>query len=405
MGRWLFWWTVCTILWLSRYTPECSGFATFDTSRRIVYRPWPHRQRHETLNLLLRFTGSISSSLGREDGDNIENTEDEYNNNLTSDILEATSGMPLSPMEMTVNDVASENMDYVDDNNALLRQERSLYHVMLVDDEEAIRLAVGSFLEEAGYQVTTLEDAEDALQLLWQDDYNDQGDDGQSNNQLADHRGRRSNIDVIISDVRMPDRLDGLEFVSRLRSHARTVALPVILLTAKGQVQDRIQGYNAGADVYLPKPFDPEELVTIVDNLVSRQEQLLLLDKKKQATLNKATGVNQGLYDDDQTSEMAVAIGELERELGEIKRLLLEQGGGGPSVAGFVRATNVFLAPDEQQVLEWICQGKRTREMAELSFQSTRRVEQLITRMLRKAQVSNRTELVRWAIATGHVRL
>ena len=50
------------------------------------------------------------SSLGREDGDNIEDTEDVYNNSLSSDILEATSGIPLSLMEMTVNDVASYNV-------------------------------------------------------------------------------------------------------------------------------------------------------------------------------------------------------------------------------------------------------------------------------------------------------
>ncbi|KAL7572036.1 hypothetical protein ACA910_001689 [Epithemia clementina (nom. ined.)] len=303
------------------------------------------------------------------------------------------------------------------------RRRRSRYHVVLVDDEEAILSAVGSFLSESGYQVTTFADAEMALPLLFrehvdktslwtqQGEQRSQSKASLDNRQLLLPRGqkrRRRRVDVIISDVRMPDGMDGLEFLTRIRGHRRTVALPVVLLTAKGQVEDRIEGYNAGADAYIPKPFDPEELVTVVDSLIAKQQQMLLLRTTTTSSdVENEMGDDDDDDNDDEDSDVLVTttIAELQRDLGEIKRMLLEQGGGGTTVPGFVRATNAFFPPDEQEVLELICEGKSNREISQETFRSTRRVEQLITRMFRKAQVSNRTELVRWAIATGHVRL
>jgi DNA-binding NarL/FixJ family response regulator len=141
--------------------------------------------------------------------------------------------------------------------------------------------------------------------------------------------------------------------------------------------QDRIAGYNAGADAYLPKPFDPDELVAIVDGVIERHE-----------TLNGAN----------------VQVDDLKRDLDEIKYLLLEKGGGGVG-NGWVEQTNIFLAPDEREILELLCQGLMTKEIAARTYLSTRRVEQLLTRMFRKTGVKNRTELVRWAVATGNVQL
>lgn len=174
----------------------------------------------------------------------------------------------------------------------------------------------------------------------------------------------------------MPE-MDGIELLHEVRSDDVLVGVPVILLTAKGRPQDRIDGYKAGADAYLSKPFDPDELLSILDNCILRHD-----------TLN---GEN-------------VLVDDLKRELDEIKYLLLEKGGGGVG-NGWVEATNVFLTPDERKVLELLCQGLTTKEIASSTFLSTRRVEQLLTTMFRKTDVSNRTELVRWAIATGNVQL
>jgi DNA-binding NarL/FixJ family response regulator len=98
-----------------------------------------------------------------------------------------------------------------------------------------------------------------------------------------------------------------------------------------------------------------------------------------------------------------VQVGDLKKELDDIKYLL--QTGGAGVGNGWVTATNVFLTPDERQVLGLLCQGSKTKDIADELFLSPRRVEQHLTSMYRKTQVSNRTELVRWAISTGNVQI
>ena len=111
---------------------------------------------------------------------------------------------------------------------------------------------------------------------------------------------------MIVSDVRMPGK-DGLEFLSEIRSDPALVELPVVLLTAKGMTEDRIAGFEAGADAYLPKPFDPEELLTIIDSSIRRREVL---------------------------SGSSVEVEDLKQDLDEIKFLLLERGGVALEAAG-----------------------------------------------------------------------
>ena len=78
-------------------------------------------------------------------------------------------------------------------------------------------------------------------------------------------------IDLVISDVLMPD-IDGLELCRRIKENIQTSHIPVILLTAKGEVEDRIKGLQAGADSYIPKPFHPEHLFTRIEKLLERME-------------------------------------------------------------------------------------------------------------------------------------
>ena len=75
--------------------------------------------------------------------------------------------------------------------------------------------------------------------------------------------------DVLISDIMMP-QVDGYAFLAQVRDDIRFKGLPVLFLTARGMTGDRIQGYNAGVDAYMSKPFDPEELVAVVSNLMQR---------------------------------------------------------------------------------------------------------------------------------------
>lgn len=243
-------------------------------------------------------------------------------------------------------------------------RKRSNCWVIVVDDEESIRKSVGQLLYDRGYQVSACGDGNTALKVAL-------GKRTDANGNTID-----AIPDCIVSDVRMPG-MDGIELLKRIRNDSTLLEVPVILLTAKGMTQDRIAGYDSGADAYITKPFDPEELVAIVDNAIERHETL---------------------------SGAQIQVDDLRRDLDEIKHLLLEEGGGGVG-DGWVEKTNVFLAPDEKEVLELLCKGLMTKEIASITGLSKRRVEQLLTRMFRKTEAKNRTELVRWAVSTGNVQI
>ena len=151
-----------------------------------------------------------------------------------------------------------------------------------------------------------------------------------------------------------------------------------MLLTAKGMTEDRIAGYRAGADAYIPKPFDPDELISVIDNAILRHE-----------TLN---------------NEEKVLVDDLQQDVEEIKYMLLQQGGAGVG-NGWVEEANVFLAPDERRVLEFLCEGMHNQDIAHEMELSRSRIESIITSMLRKTKLSNRTQLVRWAVSTGNVQI
>jgi DNA-binding NarL/FixJ family response regulator len=241
-------------------------------------------------------------------------------------------------------------------------QRRASRWVVLVDDEESIRKSVGQLLFDRGFEVSACGDVPTAIQIT---------------QERRDEAGNPRLPDVIISDVRMPE-MDGLQFLEILRRDRRLQGIPVVLLTAKGMTQDRIAGYNAGADVYLPKPFDPDELVSICDGLIQQYDILNGSD---------------------------IEMEDLKQDLDEIKYMLLQKGGAGIGSGWLDEGSNVFLAPDERQVLELLCQGLMNKEIAQKTFLSKRRVEQLLTSMYRKVNVKNRTELVRWAVSSGNVQI
>ncbi|CAB4996279.1 MAG: response regulator [Actinobacteria bacterium] len=117
--------------------------------------------------------------------------------------------------------------------------------ILLVDDDPGIRLSVQRSLEFEGYRVTTAEDGEAALIAIAAAQY-----------------------DCVILDISMP-RLDGLGVCRRLRQDGNDI--PVLVLTARQQVADRVSGLDAGADDYLAKPFALEELLARVRALLRRR--------------------------------------------------------------------------------------------------------------------------------------
>ena len=121
--------------------------------------------------------------------------------------------------------------------------------LLIVDDEAILLKAVAATLRAEGYQVTTARSATDALVSV-----------------------NQTMPDLIISDIRMPG-MDGYELARVLRSNARTALIPIIFLTAKGERQDRIDGFRSGVDAYLTKPFDPDELLAVIAGILNRLER------------------------------------------------------------------------------------------------------------------------------------
>ena len=116
-------------------------------------------------------------------------------------------------------------------------------HILVVDDDEGIRLLVKKYLNENNYLVTTADTAEN-----------------------ADQKIKLINFDLIILDIMMPGK-SGLEFIKENKNKLET---PVILLTAKGEAIERVEGLEIGADDYLPKPFEPRELLLRIKNILKK---------------------------------------------------------------------------------------------------------------------------------------
>ena len=232
--------------------------------------------------------------------------------------------------------------------------ERNKKWVIIVDDEEAIRLAVGDFLYDQGYRVTACADADALLEVCAKP---------RSDGELP------AIPDAIISDIRMPEK-DGIELLGLLRADERLARVPVILLTAKSFVQDRIEGYKAGADVYLTKPFDPEELLSIIDNVIRRRKQM--------------SGKNGNLMD-------------LKQDMEIIKQIMRRNS------EGVVKKTDVYLTDAERDVLELLCKGYTNAEIATERGVGVIRINRLIQKIYLETETRTRTELVRWAISTGYV--
>jgi DNA-binding NarL/FixJ family response regulator len=149
-----------------------------------------------------------------------------------------------------------------------------------------------------------------------------------------------------------------------------------VFLTAKGMTKDRIEGYNAGCDAYLSKPFDPDELVAIAENLMARR-------------------AIQAVTANSNTSE----ITDLAGQLAEIKELLKEK------AAIKVKVTpppiKIEFTPREQSVLELVVEGLMNKEIAKRLGTTIRNVEKYVSRLFSKTGTSSRTELVRYALQHG----
>jgi DNA-binding NarL/FixJ family response regulator len=201
--------------------------------------------------------------------------------------------------------------------------------LLLIDDDPNLVLLVKDYLELRGYLVITAKNGRDALKVL-----------------------EKELPRLIICDVMMPE-MDGYTFVKKVRDNPQTSWLPILFLSAKGQIQDRVAGLSNGADVYMVKPFEPDELVAQIE-----------------ASLKQAARMRQ----------MQGASTDL-----------------GTTVSVNV-PFDVELTPTEQRVIQLVAKGMANKEIADGLSVSQRTIESHVSNMLGKTGLHNRTELARWAI-------
>ena len=204
--------------------------------------------------------------------------------------------------------------------------------LLLIDDDPNLILLVKDYLEFRGYEVITAENGREALEILEDEVPN-----------------------MIICDVMMPE-MDGYSFVNNVRANPRTDWIPVLFLSAKGQSQDRVKGLNTGADVYMVKPFEPEELVAQVESTLKQASRLL--DRPTQGK--------------SQDPKLQVA-------------------------------ETVELTVTETKVVQLVSRGMSNREIAEVMNVSQRTIESHVSNMLAKTSLHNRTELARWAMESKKI--
>lgn len=200
--------------------------------------------------------------------------------------------------------------------------------LLVVDDEPSLLRAVEACLQAEGFDVATARSGAEALLSVAQ-----------------------TVPDLIVSDIRMPG-MNGYELARHLRSSSRTQLVPIVFLTAKGETADRIEGFRSGIDAYLTKPFEPDELIAVIKNIIDR----------------------------------------VRRTHSQIAHLV---GSGTEAGADFY---DEHLTEAENRIAHSVARGLSNKEIASELEISVRTVENHISHILDKKRFSNRVEIARFVI-------
>lgn len=231
--------------------------------------------------------------------------------------------------------------------------------ILVVDDDLGTRLSISDFLELSGYSVVTANDGQEALSLV-----------------------QEYQPDLMVTDIVMP-RMNGYELVRQVRQYPDFRLLPIILLTARTKTQERILGYQSGCDLYLPKPFELEELAAAIRNLLARSQ---IIQSEFRSSQQKSSDF--ALF---ATSEEILANEKETSRLSHVENKTQQS------------EWLELLTRRESQVLELLTHGFSNAEMGSKLYLSPRTVEKYVSSLLKKTATSNRAELVRFAIKHGLV--
>ena len=219
--------------------------------------------------------------------------------------------------------------------------------ILIAEDDPGIRLSVSDYLELSGYSVIAAENGTKALSML-----------------------EKYHPHLLISDIKMPEK-DGYELVKNIRQLPQYRLLPVVLLTECGGTSNRIRGYQVGCDVYLPKPFEMEELGAIIRNLLERS-QIVHSELRFSHRHSYEIKTNPELSTDTQKAKTQLDTLELQEKL--------------------------ELTSREQEVLQLLMNGLSNIEIGQRLHLSHRTIEKYVSSLLRKSESNNRIELTRFAL-------
>ncbi len=159
--------------------------------------------------------------------------------------------------------------------------------ILVVDDEIKLLKAVAVILRGEGYDVITAASAAEALVNI-----------------------SKSVPDLIVSDIRMPG-IDGFQLAKSLRQNARTDMIPIVFLTAKDERKDRLQSLRSGVDAYLTKPFDPEELLVVIANILNRIDRMSMELARMVRHVNGDNSANTSDFVEDDFTEAELRVARL----------------------------------------------------------------------------------------------
>ncbi|MDJ0687402.1 MAG: response regulator transcription factor [Xenococcaceae cyanobacterium MO_188.B32] len=211
--------------------------------------------------------------------------------------------------------------------------------ILIAEDDPGIRLALNDYLEMSGYTVLTAENGDRAMSML-----------------------ETYHPHLLISDIRMPGK-DGYELIKQVRQRPEFRLLPVIFLTERGNTEERIRGYQAGCDIYLPKPFEMDELGAVIRNLLERSQ---IIHSELRFSQEKSRGQSGNI--NPNTDSQADAFARLE------------------------------FTKREQEVLDLLTNGFSNAEIGGHLHLSPRTIEKYVSSLLRKTETNNRAELIRFAL-------
>jgi DNA-binding NarL/FixJ family response regulator len=218
--------------------------------------------------------------------------------------------------------------------------------ILVADDNLGTRLSVSDYLEMSGYSVIAAEDGLQALSMI-----------------------ETYHPHILITDINMPC-MDGYELVRQVRQKPAFRLLPVVFLTERASTEERIRGYQTGCDLYLPKPFEMQELSAVIRNLLERSQ---IIQSEWRFSSDEVTRK-------PTESDAAISSNNL------------------PQSAIASAASYFNLTTREQQVLELLAKGASNVEIGSKLHLSPRTIEKYVSSLLRKTSTNNRAELVRFAM-------